>query len=77
MNTVALQNRPEPLTVVCGYDPGDQQFTIYGVYGPEVSEETLRQQYTRISHVQFVRQFKNMYLPHVVFTAQRGVKKTA
>ena len=69
MYTVAFRNTPEPLTVVCTYDTEAQQFIIYGVYGPEVLDGTLRRQYAEVPHVQFVRQFKNMHQPHIVFTA--------
>ena len=77
MNTVAFRDKPDPLIVVCRCDTLTGQFIIYGVFGPEVPEETLRQQYAKIPQVKFVRQFKNMHQPHVVFSAQRGVKKAA
>jgi hypothetical protein len=68
MNTEAFHSVPEPLTVVCGYDEGSRQFTIYGVYGPEVPEQTLQERYGKRPHVRLLRQFKNMYQPHVAFT---------
>jgi hypothetical protein len=77
MNTAAFQNAPEPLTVVCRYDFGARQFIVYGVYGSEVSEETLRQRYAEMPHVRFVRQFKNMHQPHVAFTLKEPTKVTA
>jgi len=77
MNTAAFQSAPEPLTVVCRYDAEARQFIVYGVYGAEVSEETLRQQYAKIPHVRFVRQFKNMHQPHVAFTLKEQTKVTA
>ena len=76
MNTEAFRNAPEPLTVVCRYDINARQFVIYGVYGSEVSEETLRQQYAKIPQVKFLRQFKNMHQPHVAFTLKEQTKVT-
>jgi hypothetical protein len=70
MNTEAFHSVPEPLTVVCGYDEAAHQFTIYGVYGPEVSEQALQGRYGKRPHIRFLRQFKNMYQPHVAFTLQ-------
>lgn len=75
MNTAAFNKVPEPLTVVCGYDEGSHQFTIYGVYGPEVSEKTLQEQYGDKPHLRFLRQFKNMYQPHVVFALKDHKQK--